>query len=475
MAGRRFLPLLGLLASWVAALGCAVGPDYVEPDISPPDLWNQELSRGLERGDSDFRTWWSQFEDPVLEGLIERASAGSLDIRIALARIDTAAARRGIARGEWFPTVDGAATYQRTRLSESTDPFIPPPNERTDDFYEAGVGGSWELDFFGRIRRTVESATADLDAAIEDYRDVLVVLYAEIGLGYINVRTLQARIAFNEANIAAQRGTLEVVRNRNKAGLVGDLDVRQAEENLGATESLLPFLRQQLVQEINRLSVLIGEPPAALHTVLSAPAPIPSLPTEVVVGLPYDLLRQRPDIRAAERTLASQTARIGAATADLYPRFSLVGSFTLNARDFSDWGEWASRAFSFGPSMLWNIFDGGRIRSNIRVQDALTEQSLASYELTVLESLEDVESSMVAFVEEQNRRDALERSAVASSQAVELVKTLYRTGLTDFQNVMDTERSLFQRQDELAESRGLVAENLISVYRSLGGGWGWSQ
>jgi NodT family efflux transporter outer membrane factor (OMF) lipoprotein len=460
------IPLALLVAS-----GCAVGPNYVEPEIETPDQWRVELTRGLDRGQSDFQTWWTQFQDPVLNNLIQRAAEGSLDIRLALARIDTAAARRGIARGEWFPSLNAASTYQRTRVSESTVPFLPPPLERTDNFYSVGVGGGWEIDLFGRIRRSVESATADVEAAIEDYRDVLVVLYAQIGIGYVNVRTLQERIALNEQNIEAQRSTLRVVRDRNAAGLVGDLDVRQAEENLGSTESLLPLLRQLLVQEINRLSVLLGLPPSALHAELAQPAPIPTLPAQVLVGLPYELLRQRPDVRAAERQLAAQTARIGVAKADLYPRFSLLGTFALQARDFTDWGNAASRAFSIGPSVIWNIFDGGRIRSNVRVQEALTEQALVGYERTVLDSLEESESAMIAFAEEQNRRDALERSAAAAAQAVELVQTLYRTGLTDFQNVLDTQRSLFFRQDELAASRGLVAQNLIVVYRALGGGW----
>jgi NodT family efflux transporter outer membrane factor (OMF) lipoprotein len=466
------------LSRWAAiplalfvAFGCAVGPNYVEPEIETPDQWQLELTRGLGSGQSDFQTWWTQFRDPVLTSLIERAAEGSLDIRLALARIDAAAARRGVARGEWFPSLDAGSTYQRTRVSESTNPVLPPPLERTDDFYSVGIGAGWEVDVFGRVRRSLESATAGVDAAIEDYRDVLVVLYAQIGLSYVNVRTLQERIASNEENIEAQRGTLQIVRDRNAAGLVGDLDLRQAEENLGATESQLPRLRQLLVQEINRLSVLLGLPPSALHAELAQPAPIPSLPAEVLVGLPYDLLRQRPDVRTAERQLAAQTARIGVAAADLYPRFSLLGNFGLQATDFADWGNSASRAYSFGPSVVWNIFDGGRIRSNIRVQEALTEQALVRYERAVLDALEEAESAMVAFVEEQNRRDALERSATASAEAVELVQTLYRTGLTDFQNVLDTERSLFARQDELAASQGLVAQDLIAVYRALGGGW----
>jgi NodT family efflux transporter outer membrane factor (OMF) lipoprotein len=463
--------LTGLVAVAFAA-GCAVGPDYVEPEIQTPDIWQSSLVEGFQIGESAFQTWWTEFSDPTLTSLIERATEGSLDLRLALARIDESAARRGISRGEWFPSVDSAVEYQRTRTSKGTNPTGIPGGSRTDDFYSAGVSASWEIDFFGRIRRSVESASTAFEASIEDYRDVLVVLYAEIGTSYVNVRTLQNRITYTQRNIDSQRETLEVVRARNGAGLVPALDVRQAEENLGSTESTLPRLRQQLVQEINSLSVLLGLPPSALHVELSNSAPIPKLEQkQILTGLPHDLLRQRPDVRAAERQLASQTAQIGVATADLYPRFSLIGTFSVSATDFANWGEWASRGFSFGPAVSWNIFNGGSIRSNIRVQDALTAQALTTYEQTVLESLEDVESSMIAFIEEQKRRDALGRSAKAAEEAVGFVNTLYRTGLTDFQNVLDTERSLFERQDQYAESRGIVSQNAIAVYRALGGGW----
>ncbi|MDJ0851804.1 MAG: efflux transporter outer membrane subunit [Myxococcota bacterium] len=455
----------------LALAGCAVGPDYVKPAEQVPDLWRMELTRGLAEGEANFQQWWGELEDPMLVSLIQRAEDTSLDIRLALERIDEAAGRRGIARGEWFPSVDSVTQYSRNRTSENILPDEVLPFGRTDDFYDVSIAGSWEVDLFGRIRRNVESNTAALDSSIENFRDVLVVLYAEIGITYVDARTFQERIRFNEANIEAQRGTLELVIERNRAGLVGDLDVRQAEENLGRTEALLPFLRQRYVQSVNRLGVLLGLYPSALHEELARRTPIPEPPSEVLIGVPRDSLRQRPDIRRAERDLAAATARIGVATADLFPRLTILGTFGFQATDAVDWTNWSSRAFSIGPKVVWNIFDGGKIRSNIRTQEALTAQALTRYERTVLDALEDAESSMIAFVEEQNRRDALQRSATASAQAVELVKTLYRTGLTDFQNVLDTERSLFERQDELAQSRGLVAQNLIRVYRSLGGGW----
>jgi len=462
---RRALPAAALLV----LAGCAVGPDYELVEAKTGDEWHVELTRGLAEGEAGLQTWWVTLDDPGLTSLIERATEGSLDVRLALARIDASAGQRGMTRGEWLPSVDGGAEYQRQRLSENR-PGFPSPGG-TDDLYDVGISGTWELDVFGRIRRSVEASTADLQQSIEDYHDTLVVLYAVVGLTYVDVRTFQERIRVNEQNIAAQRGTLELVRDRNRAGLVGNLDVRQAEQNLGETESLLPRLGQGYVQAVNRLGVLLGQLPSALHVELGSFAEIPQPPREVLVGLPRELLRQRPDVRSAERAVAAQTPRIGVATADLYPRFAVLGQFGFAATDIADWTSWGSRVFSIGPKLLWNIFDGGRIRSNIRVQEALTQQTLADYEQTVLEAVEDAESSMIAFIEEQNRRDALQRSATASAAAVELVKTLYRTGLTNFQNVLDTERSLFTIQDALAQSRGLTTQNLIAVYRSLGGGW----
>ena len=466
---RAALTPVLLALAWLP--GCAVGPNYVAPEPALPDAWHEELSRGLTEGQADLHTWWTVFDDPLLTRLVERASRGSLDIKLAIARIDEARARRGFARGEWFPSLDGVGAVQRSRTSKEISAAVPAPQSRTDTFYAAGFDASWEIDLFGRIRRSVESASAGLEASIEDYRDVLVSTFAEIGTTYVEVRALQARIQSAESNVETQRGALQLTSDRNRAGLVGDLDVRQAEQNLASTEATIPALRSALVQAINRLGVLLGQPPSTLHGELGPAAPIPKPPDQTLVGLPAELLRQRPDIRAAERQLAAQTAQIGVATADLYPRLSLVGTFALEATDFVDWFTGDATSYGFGPALRWNIFDFGRIRSNIEAQDALTEQALVSYEQTLLFALEDVEDAMVSYVQENDRRDALERSAVAARQAVELVDTLYRTGLTDFQNVLDSQRTQFLQEDALAQSEGFVSQNLIRIYRALGGGW----
>jgi NodT family efflux transporter outer membrane factor (OMF) lipoprotein len=458
------------VAALAALAGCAVGPDYVAPDPELPDVWHMELSRGLEGGEGDLRRWWEALDDPVLETLIERASAGSLDLRVAYARVMEARAQRGVARGQWFPGLDAGGSYTKGYTTDNLA-GLTPTGDRDFESANLGLDASWELDVFGRIRRSSESADASLLATVEDYRDVTVILYADVATTYVEVRSLQQRLRYAVSNAENQRGTLQLTRDRNEAGLAGDLDVRQAELNLARTEASIPFLESQLGQTVHALSVLLGEEPAALYPVLGAEAPIPPIPDEVAVGIPANLMRQRPDVRSAERQLAAQTAQIGVATADLYPRFSLVGTFAFDALDAAELFSGGKTRGGFGPTVQWNIFDGGRIRNNIRVEDARTEQALARYEQTVLGALQDVEDALVGYTRELERRDKLAESAVAAEESVKLVMTLYRTGLTNFQNVLDMERSLFEQQDLLAESRGLVVQNLIRLYRALGGGW----
>ena len=460
MIDIRVAMLLAVLTS------CAVGPDYERPAIATPDSWHEDLVRGLSTGEASLENWWTVFDDAVLIGLIDRATEGSLDIREAVARIAEAQARRGIASGELFPAIDSNTLYE---YREPSDRVIG--DLKSSNFYSAGLGAAWEVDLFGRVRRSVEATEADLQASIELYRDVLVVLYASVATGYVEARSLQKRIRYAEANIDTQAETLEVVRARNRAGLVGDLDLREAELNLARTESFLPQLRQALTAAINRISVLIGEFPSELHGELREPQEIPLPPDRVVVDLPRNLLRQRPDLRQTERELAAQTARIGVATADLYPRLTLLGSFSFDASSSGDWFSAAAQSLSLGPQLRWNLFDGGSIRSNIGAQDALAEQALARYERAVLEAVEEVENALAGYVYERDRLEALRRSATAAQQSVELVKTLYLSGLINFQNVLDQERSLFEEQDNLAASEGRVTQNVIQIYRVLGGGW----
>ncbi|MBZ0109589.1 MAG: efflux transporter outer membrane subunit [Candidatus Scalindua rubra] len=465
------LVLTLILLQGCFGIGPKLGPDYLQPKLEMQDAWHQALTDGLVAGEANLQTWWMVFNDPVLNRLIERADQGNLQLKESFARIKEARAIRGIEAGERFPDLNSTGDARRRR---SPHTFLPPTTQksRTDEFFKFGGEGSWEIDFWGRIDRSIESADASLSASVEDYRDVLVVLYADVSTNYVEVRALQDRIKYVRGNIETQRKSLQLTKDRFNAGLAPMLDVQQAELNLAMTESLLPSLQLQLVQTINSLGVLLGEHPGTLHEELGIQASIPKTSEHITVGLPVELLRQRPDIRQAERELAAQTALIGVAKADLYPSFSLFGTFEVAANDFSDVFSYSkSRMHSFGPSFTWNIFDGGRVRNQIRVENARTEQLLVRYEQTVLNALEDVENAMVSYIQEGVRLEALERSVMAARKSTELVNTLYMNGLTDFQNVQEMERFQFEQEDKFAESEGQVIQNLISVYRSLGGGW----
>ena len=324
---------------------------------------------------------------------------------------------------------------------------------------------------FGGVRRSVEATTADLQASGEDLRNVLVSLLGEVALNYIEARTFQARLAVAEANLSSQTETYELTAVRVQAGLTTALDLEQATYNLENTRSQIPTLESGLEEAKNRLAILLGEHPGAVHAELAERQPIPVPPLEVAVGVPADLLRRRPDIRQAERKLAAQTAQVGVATAELYPKFSLLGSIALNALDLTNLFSAASRASSIGPSVSWRLFDAGAVRKNIEVQSALQEQALIQYEATLLTALEEVENALVAFGEEQRRRAALREATRAAERAVALAQAQYGAGMVDFRSVLDVQRSLLSLQDQLAQSEGTVTSNVVRLYKALGGGW----
>jgi NodT family efflux transporter outer membrane factor (OMF) lipoprotein len=469
---RTAILLLSLAAGFVA--GCTtVGPDYEAPVSTVPDVWFETAVAGVAEGDASLQTWWTQLDDPVLVSLIERAGASNLDLREAVARINEARANLGIVSGERLPRVDAAGDASRSQLSDNgaLGQVAPDGGFKARNLFDLGLDASWEIDVFGRIRRSIESAQASYQASLEDYRDVLVTLFAEVAGNYIGVRETQTRIRFAEANAAAQRATLRLTRERHDAGATSGLDVVQAESNLRNTEAQIPSLKIQLNTYLNTLAVLLGEYPGALDEELSSEAPMPLPPPELMISIPADLLRQRPDIRSRERSLAAQTARIGVATADLYPRFSLSGFFAVSAREVGDLFGGDSVTWGISLPIRWQLFDRGRIRSAIDLEQARTDQALALYERTVLQAFAEVENSLVAYSLERTRRDSLAAATDATQRAVELVSIQYQEGLADFQNVLDMERSLSSQQDQLAVSEGNILQDLIFLYRALGGGW----
>jgi len=461
--------------SWLFAVpalfiftGCAaVGPNHVPPDTPVPATYHSELKGGLNAKEMDPQTlaaWWTTLNDPELSSLIDRAVSGNLDVKNALARVREARARRGIAKADLFPTLDarGSATWSRINRDEGSS--------TSDDFYAAGFDAGWELDIFGGVRRSVEAAEADLQASEENLRNVLVSLLAEVALNYIDVRTSQVQIAVAEANLEAQSETYQLTQWRYEAGLSDELAVQQARYSLESTRSLIPPLRTGLEEAMNRIAVLLGEQPGKVHPELEKQEPIPVTPLDVAVGVPADLLRRRPDVRQAERELAAQTARIGVATADLYPKFTLNGSIGLEALSLSNLSS-GTLTLSGGPRVTWAIFRGGAIRQNIEVQSALQEQALIQYEATLLGALEEVENALVAYAEVQQRRQSLSEATQAAKEAAELARYKYESGLTDFNNVLDAQRSLLSFQEQLAQSEGTVTSNLVRLYKALGGGW----
>jgi len=384
-----------------------------------------------------------------------------------LARIQEARAIYGIATGNRLPVIDASGSAGIARTNEAGLPTTFPGD--TNAVLTVGVDARWEIDVFGRLARNIESALASYEATVEGYRDVLVSLFSEVAFSYIDVRSLQDRIDYALANIDTQEDSLQLTRDRFSAGLTSRLDVAQAESNLADTKARVPLLEQQLGFAYNRLAVLLGATPGSLNDELGGEADIPIPPDRVTRGIPADLMRQRPDIRRAERILAAQTAQIGVATADLYPTFSLTGFFTFGLA--SGDGNTTGLGWNILPGFRWNLFDRERIHNRILAEEAITEQAYIIYEQTVLVALEDVENAMIAYAKEHQRVVYLEDAVDASARAVELVRTQYLAGLTNFQNVLDSQRTLFQVQDQLAQSQGLVVQNLVLMYRALGGGW----
>lgn len=462
----------GALGAFVLAavvFGCAaVGPDYSPPEPGAPEAWSAELSRGLTPGPAegeDLARWWTVFGDPVLDRLMERAVEGNRDLKAARARLREARARRGIAGAGLFPTVDatGSASYGRSSANAGSG--------EESELYSVGFDASWEIDLFGRLRRSVEAADADLEAAGEDLGDTLVTLLSEVALNYTEARLFQARLDIAGRNLATQEETYSITRSLAEAGLTSSLDVERARLNLESTRALIPDLRAGLERARNRLAVLVGATPAELGTTLSSEGPVPAAGVGLAVGVPADTLRRRPDVRRAERRLAARTARVGVATAELYPVLTLPGSVGLRSVSTDDLFTADSRTWGLTPSLRWRVLDFGAVRRAIDVEDALTGQALAAYESAVLAAVEEVENALVDYVQEHSRRAALAEASGAAVEAAELSDELYRAGMIDFLDVLDAQRSRLSLEDQLAVSEAEVTTNLIRIYKALGGGW----
>jgi NodT family efflux transporter outer membrane factor (OMF) lipoprotein len=517
-----------------ALAGCNVGPDYKPPQVQVTSSFSSVKSpttlpiSHATAQPIPLAEWWTTFRDPELNSLVERAVKSNWDLRQATSRVRQARAELDELVPDEYPTVNVDGGYQHARGSKNVT--IPPAlfagaggsggssgsggstagaSERITrqeqvsgssgaggrsggasplpglqsplgagglpgvdtDLWQVGFDASWEIDVFGGTRRNIEASQADLAAAIEDRRDTLVSLLGEVARDYISLRGAQRELQIAQENLSSQQDTLNLTQDRFKNGVATQLDVARAAAEVATTAAQLPTIISSIRQSIHALSILLAEQPDALADELTRVAPIPPVPPEVPVGLPSELLKRRPDLRRAERQLAAANARIGVATADLFPKFSITGLLGVDSTKPQHLFDWGSHYYDIVPGFTWPIFDAGRIRATIRAQDEAQQQAVAAYQQAVLGALRDVEDALVNYQNEQIRHKALTQAVDANKQAVELATDQYKQGVADFLTVLDAQRDLYAAQDSLVQSDQTVSSNLVTLYKALGGGW----
>lgn len=478
---RRRLAPIWLFATLALFVGCTgpltywrnglkVGPNYRKPPAPVARQWIDAADQRVHSTPTDLSGWWTVFGDPTLNHLIDVSARQNLTLRQAGFRVLEARARYGIARGNFFPQSQVAqGGYTRTALSrqQANRSFIPTPYYSQ---FDLGFASAWEIDFWGRFRRAIESSEASLDASVENYDDVLVTLLGDVAANYVQLRTIEQQLAYVTQNIALQRETLGIAKARFQGGDATELDVEQAQSVLSQTESQIPELEVARRQTGNALCVLMGIPPEELEPLVGR-GPIPTAPVAVAVGVPADLLRRRPDVRRQERLAAAQAANIGIAESDFYPAISLVGSVGWGAADFSNLFASNSMQGSIGPSFKWNLLNYGRIANNVRLQEATFQELIAVYQQTVLQASRETEDGLVQFLQSQQQAMFLRQSVVAAEKAVQVAAVQYRGGLTDYNRVATLQQNLVQQQNLFAQALSNIDLGLIEVYRALGGGW----
>jgi outer membrane protein, multidrug efflux system len=460
---------LALAAAITALNGCAVGPNYQRPQ-TPVDLHFANAGEpGFAETDA-VEEYWTGFADPILNALVDDALAHNKDLGVAAANLRAARAARRLAGFDQYPTVTLSAGYSRNLDSQEQLPGVD-MHDREFDAAQAGFDGLWELDLFGRVRRNVEAARADVGAVAATLQDARVSVIAEVARDYFILRGLQDQLALTERNGDNQLNTLKLTRNRLDAGRGNQLDTARAEAQWQTTLASIPSLQASIATTSYRLSVLTGRQPTALSERLTPQTPPPALPVLNAIGTPEQLLRRRPDVRIAERRLAGATARVGVAVGDLFPKVTLNGEVGYYSPTFGDFGSSEARFFSFGPSISWAAFDLGRVRARIGTAKAQTDAAFAAYEGAVLGALEDTEGALISYGRSQSRREALRVAAAASDKAADLAQKRFEGGLIDFLEVLDAERTALSAELLLSQSRTDAATSLIAVYKALGAGW----
>jgi NodT family efflux transporter outer membrane factor (OMF) lipoprotein len=460
----------------ILLVGCMVGPNYVRPPVTLREEWSAAGDILLSTEHGQYKAWWKAFDDQALGRLIETAYHQNLSLQAAGVRVLEARAQLGIAIGQFYPQQQQVFwSLQYNQLSQNS---ILAGSSGSLKYAqdEIGVMASWELDFWGRFRRVAQSADALLYSRLADYQSALVSLTADVASAYITARTLEKRIEIASENVNTETENLRLAEAKLRGGATTARDVEQARTLLSSTLASLPLLQAQLRQTGNALSVLLGMAPASIAEVLGGPSSIPAPLGQVAVGIPSDLLRRRPDVRSAEYQAIAQGAQIGIAKADLFPAFSLNGTFSFLSTNVAgsrlvDVFSWRSRSHAVGPNAQWNVFNYGRITNNVRVQDARFQELLLNYQNLVLKAQQEVEDGLAAYLRSRERAELLARSADSAKNALELAVLQYQGGIADFTTVVTAQQALLATQDSLASSLGDTANGLVQVYRGLGGGW----
>ena len=469
-SGAALLLLLAGAASLVGLNGCAVGPDFHPPKTEVSAAFGNGAQTNLTPEQTTV-TWWRGFNDPILNSLVDRAVATNQDLRIATAHVLEARALRMGAVADLFPVANVGGGWTKSLASQDSVTFPLTRSQRENSLYNLGFDATWELDIFGRVRRSIEADTALVTATMATRQDVLVTVISEVARNYFELRGAQNQLAVARGNVDNERETLDIALAKFKAGRTTEFDTARARAQLDATLALIPPVEAAAKRAIHRLGVLTGQQPTALEPELAPAAPIPALPPLVNIGNPAELLRRRPDIRSAESTLAAATARIGVETADLFPRVTFNGSIGAQASQISDLFQPGAQTYSFGPNITWAALDLGHVKARIKAANARADAQLAAYERTVLTALEETENALVDFGREQARRDYLRASERSATQALALARQRYEGGIDDFLPVLDAQRSQLAIQAQLANSETRTATSLVAVYKALGGGW----
>lgn len=490
--------LLGLLSGALLA-GCTVGPNFQRPSVAAPSDFTratnaQAPSRPVEATLAPH--WWALLGDPELVALESRLATDNLDVRAASARLLQSRAGMRIAGADQYPMISSSASYYREQASPNgivsllgvTPAGVQPQSASGNspfgvaslpgatgspayNLWQYGFDASWELDLWGRVRRSVEAANATMQASLEDRRAILVSAQAELARDYIELRATQTLLAITQNNLKLARDTVKLTRLQLTEGVTTNLDVANASALVASIEARLPPLETHRDALVNALSLLLGEGPGALGQTLSNASDIPSLPAQAPIGFPSELVRRRPDIRQAEAQLHSATAEIGVAQADFYPQITLTGSIGSQSLQLSSLGDWASRQFVFGPSISLPIFQGGRLKGTLELRKAQQQEAAIVFQRTVLQAWHEVDDALSAYDAEQRRRDRLKEVVQQDQIAFAVAQQRYREGAIDFLNVLTVQRNLLDAQSDLAQSRATAAVNLVTLYKALGGGW----